>query len=61
MKLRGTEPAESIDLSNKRLTVLSATVIASLIGSNTVTKSLKYAALPTCLIRQLPAPYNTLV
>ena len=49
MKLRGTEPAESIDLSNKRLTVLSATVIASLIGSNTVTKSLKYAA--TCRAR----------
>ena len=44
MKLRGTEPAESIDLSNKGLTVLSATIIASLIGSNTATKSLKYAA-----------------
>ena len=45
MKLRGTEPAESIDLSNKGLTVLSATIIASLIGSNTATKSLKYAAI----------------
>ena len=44
MKLRGTEPAESIDLSRKGLTVLSATVIASLIGSNTATKSLKYVA-----------------
>ena len=44
MKLRGTEPAESIDLSFKRLTVLSATIIASLIGSNTATKSLEYAA-----------------
>ena len=44
MKLKGTEPVESIDLSNKRLSALSATVIASLIGSNTVTNSLKYAA-----------------
>ena len=44
MKLRGTEPVESIDLSNKRLTVLSAIIIASLIGSNTAIKSLKYAA-----------------
>ena len=45
MKLRGTEPVDSIDLSSKRLTVLSATIIASLIGSNTATKSLKYAAI----------------
>ena len=44
MKLRGTEPVDSIDLSNRRLTVISATIIASLIGSNTATKSLKYAA-----------------
>ena len=44
MKLRGTEPAESIDLSSKGLTVLSAIIIASLIGSNTATKSLKYVA-----------------
>ena len=44
MKLRGTEPVESIDLSGKELTVLSATIIASLIGSNTATKSLEYAA-----------------
>ena len=44
MKLRGTEPVDSIDLSSKRLTVLSATIIASLIGSNAATKSLKYAA-----------------
>ena len=44
MKLRGTEPAESIDLSIKGLTVLSGTIIASLICSNTTTKSLKYAA-----------------
>jgi hypothetical protein len=44
MKLRGTEPVESIDLSNKRLTELSAIIIASLVGSNTATNSLKYGA-----------------
>ena len=44
MKLRGTEPVDSIDLSRKGLAVLSATIIASLIGSNAATKSLKYAA-----------------
>ena len=43
-QLKGTEPAETIDLSNERLGVASVVVIASLIGSNTVTKSLKYAA-----------------
>ena len=42
-KLKGEEPVEAIDLSHKKLTVLSAIVIASLIGSNTATKSLKYA------------------
>ena len=44
MKLRGTEPVDSIDLSLKGLTVLSGVVIASLISSNLATKSLKYAA-----------------
>ena len=43
-QLKGTEPVESIDLSNKGLGVASAIVIASLIGSNTGTKSLKCAA-----------------
>ena len=43
-QLRGEEPVELINLSSKRLTVLSASVIASLIASNTATKSLKYAA-----------------
>ena len=43
-QLRGEEPVESIDLSRKGLTVRSATVIASLITSNTATKSLKCAA-----------------
>ena len=42
MKLRGTEPVDSIDLSQKGLTVLSGVVIASLISSNVATKSLKY-------------------
>ena len=41
-QLKGEEPVEAIDLSRKRLTVSSAIVIASLIGSNTATKSLKY-------------------
>ena len=40
-KLRGEEPVELIDLSGKGFTELSATIIASLIGSNTATKSLK--------------------
>ena len=44
MKLRGTEPVESIDLSGKGLTTLSAIVIAGLIPLNTATKSLKCAA-----------------
>ena len=42
-QLKGTEPVESIDLSEKELGVASAVAIASLIGSNTVTKSLKCA------------------
>ena len=33
-KLKGTESVESLDLSNKRLGVASAVVIASLIGDN---------------------------
>ena len=41
-QLRGEEPVESIDLSGKCLGVASAVVIASLITSNKVTKSLKY-------------------
>ena len=45
MKLRGMEPVDSIDLSQKGLGVISAIIIASLIGSNTATKSLKYAAI----------------
>ena len=45
-ELKGIKPVESIDLSGKMtgLGVASAIVIASLIGSNTVTKSLKCAA-----------------
>ena len=42
--MRGEEPVESMDLSGKFLTVLSAIIIASLLPSNKVTKSLKYVA-----------------
>ena len=53
-QLRGEETVESIDLSRKGLgikqglTVLSAIVIASLIPSNTSTKSLKCVACLEC-------------
>ena len=40
-KLKGEEPVEKIDLSGKRLTELSAIVIASLLPLNTATKSLE--------------------
>ena len=40
-QLRGKEPVEAIDLSGKGLSVASAIVIASLISSNTATKSLE--------------------
>ena len=43
-ELRGEEPVESIDLSLKSLTNLSAIIIACLLPSNTATKSLKYVA-----------------
>ena len=49
-QLKEEEPVEVIDLSSKRLTVMSAIVIASLVGSNTVTKSLKYV----CSLTHLP-------
>jgi hypothetical protein len=39
--LRGEEPVESIDLSYKGLGVASAVLIASMVSSNTVIKSLK--------------------
>ena len=42
--MRGEEPVESIRLLNKDLTVLSAIIIASLLPSNKVTKSLEYVA-----------------
>ena len=43
-QLKGEEPMESIDLSSKGLYAGSGIVIASLISSNTVTKTLKCAA-----------------
>ena len=42
-QLRGEEPVEIIDLSGKNLGVASAIIIASLIASNTATKTLKCA------------------
>ena len=56
-KLRGEEPVESIDLSNKGLKVGSAIIIGSLIASNTATKSLKYAA-TQMLLPLLSAPID---
>jgi Ran GTPase-activating protein (RanGAP) involved in mRNA processing and transport len=43
-KLKGTEPVESLDLSNKRLGVASAIVIASLIGVNGALTALNLAS-----------------
>ena len=43
-QLKGMEAIEIIDLSRQGLTVLPAIVIGSLISSNSVTKTLKYAA-----------------
>ena len=47
-KLKGTKPTEKIDLSNKRLGVASAIIIASCIKENGVLKELKCAAAPEC-------------
>lgn len=55
MKLKGTEPVDSIDISGKGLTGLSATIIASLIGSNTATTSLKYAAIESARLAAVSA------
>ncbi len=44
-ELKGEEIIESINLSDKRLGVASAVIIASLITSNTVTTSLKCVGL----------------
>ena len=58
-QLRGEEPVESIDLSGKGLTTLSAIVIAGLIPLNTATKSLKCAAPLKALY--VAAPTNWLI
>ena len=47
-KLKGTKPTEKIDLSNKRLGVASAIIIASCIKENGVLKELKCAAARQC-------------
>ena len=57
-KLRGEEPVESIDLSGKRLTFLSAVVIASLIPSNTATKSLSLDNNEICGLNMLGGTYT---
>ena len=50
-ELKGTKPTEKIDLSNKRLCVASAIIIASCIKENGVLKELKCATAPTeCLL-----------
>ena len=48
-ELKGTEPTEKIDLSNKGLGVASAAIIASCIKENGVLKELKCAT-PKCLL-----------
>ena len=54
-KLKGTKPTESIDLSNKRLGVASAFIIASCIKENSVLKELKCATISQCsLLCQRP-------
>ena len=45
-ELKGMKPTEKIDLSDKRLDVASASIIASCINENGVLKELKCAARP---------------
>ena len=56
-QLMGKEPVESLDLSDRELGVASARAIASLLESNTVTTSLKYAA--ASYVPLLSAPSDT--
>ena len=51
-ELKGEEPVESIDLSNKQLGPSSVVIISSLISANTATKSLKCVALTLHAYRQ---------
>ena len=61
-QLKGEEPMETIDLSNKGLGNLSAIVIGSLISSNTVTKTLKCAAMPhTVHFASMPIDIGVLI
>ena len=58
-QLKGEDAIETIDLSSKKLTVLSAVVIGSLVSLNSVTKTLKYAAPAVCsLYRQRPMTFD---
>jgi hypothetical protein len=51
-ELKGTKPAEKIDLSGKRLGVASAIIIASCIKENGVLKELKCVASPPVLAQR---------
>jgi len=59
-ELKGTEPTERIDLSNKYLGVASAIIIASCIKENGVLKELKCAPPPTQVFAFVSAPVDTL-
>ena len=50
--LKGTKPAEKIDLSGKGLGIASAIIIASCIKENGVLKELKCAASPPVLAQR---------
>jgi hypothetical protein len=52
-ELKGTKPAEKIDLSGKWLGVASAIIIASCIKGNGVLKELKCIASPPVLAQRL--------
>jgi hypothetical protein len=54
-ELKGTKPTEKIDLSDKRLGVASAIIIASCIKANGVLKELKCAATRVIAFLSMPA------
>mgnify|MGYP006082684819 CR=1 FL=1 len=59
-ELKGTKPTEKIDLSNKRLGVASAIIIASCIKENGVLKELKCAAARVFAFMSMPIDTPTL-
>ena len=54
-ELRGTKPVESIDLSTKKLGVVSCIIIGACIKENAVLKELKCAARP-CMHNGVNSP-----